>query len=654
MVPWTFLVMCILATLMRYYSMRIPPLFQDNKNDKHPKLGNETHHPVGNEEDDISSTNSSAHSGSSSIIFHQDKQHSSEDDPIIPRKEHNNVTSTNYLTLQAGKNDTSSFENHHNSQQKEEPHPVRIYSSPIIADYDYDYEYETIELSISSSSSSSSDAYYSLGDVAPEFLSTTLDWWPLGTKAWGNASVINANLAHPNLVAAAKGLSPFFLRIGGSQADSILYHIPQQQQQGNNNNNNSRMMTDTPCKRHPQQCLTKERWDEVLDFANRSGARIVFTIAYVRHTQDEHKNNDQRDWDSSNARQFLEYTANSPNSKVVYGFELGNELRHKGKVKNVTRIANAYKELGRIVDQIWSRTEERQQHKPKIVGPASTGTDETSKLLKAVGPYIQIATYHKYHGGGKDSHLRPSYYHPVHLAGPGDAVTKYMTKGDSSELWIGEGAMAYNSGRQNVTDVFHGSLWFANLLGSLAKTKPLAHRVYCRQALLGGYYELISHETLIPNPDYWLAYTWKQLVGSKAIGPIQSPNRKDSLKLSSLFTFGCCDKPGRDSILIHSFCGKSPGDVVFVVINVSSSSAFLLNVTMMGEKRTEYLLTPNEHGLKSREMLLNGKLMSIENGILPDIEELGILRKRDEQFHIPPISIAFLVVHGSEVKECLL
>ena len=504
-------------------------------------------------------------------------------------------------------------------------------------------DYDVMELSISP------DAH-TIGEVAPEYISTTLDWWMLGTEAWGNSSILNANLAHPNLLTAAKGLSPFFLRIGGSQADNIIYNmIPHKP----NDDISNLSTTEIQCKKKPLKCLTKERWDEVLKFANQVGARIVFTLAYVKHTRgDEYdeKTNDQKDWDSSNARHFMEYIANSPYANLVYGFELGNEVRHKGKVKNITRLVNAYKELGQIVDGIWS-TDERKHNKPIIAGPAATGKKESAKLIKATGQYLQLATYHKYHGGGKDPDLQPPYNHPVELSGPGEAVKEYMPKG--SKLWIGEGAMAYNSGKQNITDSFHGSLWFANVLGSLAKTKPVAHSVYCRQALLGGYYELISHQTLIPNPDYWLAYLWKQLVGTKAVGPILSPQRKDSLKTSNTFTFGCCYKPGRDFLLIHSFCSaKLNGDVVLIVINKSESKAMNLDI-QMGETRTEYLLTPNEDGLKSRQMLLNGEVMSIENNTLPVIDELGIRREREEQLNMPPISIAFIVVHGGEVEVCL-
>lgn len=234
----------------------------------------------------------------------------------------------------------------------------------------------------------------------------------------------------------------------------------------------------------------------------------------------------------------------------------------------------------------------------------------------------------------------------------------YNSSATEARLWVGEGAMAYDSGLHGLTDTFHGSLWFANILGALTKTKPLPHSVYCRQSLLGGHYEPISHETLIPNPDYWVAYLWKRLVGQKAIGPIISPQRKDSVKLSSYQTFGCCKQPGRDAVLIHSFCAKSSSDVVFIMINTSESGAIYINVPMSEKNRTEYILTPNNaEGLKSRQVFLNGQQLSVHDNVstsfvLPDIRELGVSRRRGEQFHLPPISISFLVVHGSNVQQC--
>lgn len=504
----------------------------------------------------------------------------------------------------------------------------------------------------------STDKTHSFGNVLPEYVSTTMDWWPPSDIAWGNSSVINANLSHPKLIAAARGLSPFYLRIGGSQADEIIYNFP-------SGNETMDVILEDICKKQRQKCLTSQRWDDVLSFANNVGARIVFTLAYVMHTRDADKVNDQHDWDPTNARLLLKHTSNSKYASTVHGFELGNELRHKHKVKNVTRIVEAYKKLRVAVNDMWSASKMENVPTPLLFGPASTGTGETKELVAQLGPYIDVVTYHKYHGGGKDDMLpkyasSTSFYnHPYKLSAQSDAVAKYMSNNPKkAQLWVGEGAMAYNSGRPGVTDSFLGSLWFANLLGVLTKTSPVPHSVYCRQALIGGYYELVNHENnnFVPNPDYWVSYMWKNVIGSsKAIGPIVSPNRIDTVEYSTKFTFGCCKNPGSDSVLVHAFCANSDGrygasgDVVFIVINVSKDKAVQLTVPL-GSNRTEYVMTPNK-GMQSRVVQLNGDRMIInQNNELAILQ--GIQHRSDETTTVPPSSITFVVVHGAKVRQC--
>jgi len=567
-----------------------------------------------------------------------------------------------------------------------------------------------MELSLSSNTTTN------LGIVEPQYISATMDWWGLGTESWDNSSILNADLQNPNLKAMAKGLGPSFLRIGGSQADQILYYMNKHSDSSSNKNNIDKYLRNEEeeegealareCQRKPQKCLTSNRWLAILDFAHNSNMRIVFTLAYIRHTRNENGTHDMHDWDSTNARSFLDYTASSNHAHLIYGFELGNELRHKGKMTNVTRMVLAYRELRQLVNDVWkAKTNNTMGNSPKILGPASTGGGETSELVSNLWPYIDIVTYHKYHGGGKDPNMikysqQPSFHvHPMKLVGPGVAVLFHLTTTNGvktsfnhinssttthsrhfnnySRLWIGEGAMAYNSGLQGVSDSFGGSLWFANLLGALAKTRPLSHGVYCRQSLLGGHYELIDHISLLPNPDYWVAYIWKNLVGRRAIGPILSPGRKDSIELSSKVTFGCCEKPGMDTILIHSFCAKKKynlhhnnadtnydvndlgGDVIFIIINISEVQGMNLNFTLNYNNRTEYILQPNskKDGMHARAVLLNGIPMLInkidDNTVdLPKIHNHGISRTHEEIAYIHPISIAFIVLHSTDVTVC--
>ena len=482
------------------------------------------------------------------------------------------------------------------------------------------------------------------GVVRPEFISTTLDWWHRKSEAWGNSSVIHADLTHPNLIAAARGLSPFFLRIGGSFADIATYDM-------NMNNNTGDDTFTKACRRNRQLCLIRQRWDEVLHFANETGARIFFTLAYLQHTRDESGENDRQDWDSTNARQLIQYTAQSRYANSVFGYELGNELTHKNKIQNITRLKNAYTELRRVIDETYSVTNENNdnKHRPKVLGPASIGPSQTTKLIKTLRNHIDIATYHKYHGGGKDPNMvqyakgKSIVQHPINYDQLSKAVNKYM---DKPEVWIGEGAMAFNSGRQNITDSFVGSFWFTNLLGALSKVRH--HTVYCRQALVGGYYELISHETMRARPDYWLAYSWKKLVGTRAIGPIISPSRKD---VPDKYTFGCCKHPGSDALLIHAFCSKEYySNPIFVITNIDKTSPFTLNITV-GTQVTKYILTGKDGRRDSRKVRLNdNQLLTIDNGQLPKI--VGNTTD-DMMVTLPPVSIAFVVVHGFTVDECV-
>jgi heparanase 1 len=51
-------------------------------------------------------------------------------------------------------------------------------------------------------------------------------------------------------------------------------------------------------------------------------------------------------------------------------------------------------------------------------------------------------------------------------------------------------------------------------LGSLATQ---GHKVLARQALFGGDYELIDRGSFTPNPDYWLAFLWPRLMGTRVL-----------------------------------------------------------------------------------------------------------------------------------------
>jgi len=64
--------------------------------------------------------------------------------------------------------------------------------------------------------------------VSSRYVCATLDWWPRDKCdykrcPWRGASMLEANLDDPLLRSAARLLAPFYLRLGGSLSDQIVY-----------------------------------------------------------------------------------------------------------------------------------------------------------------------------------------------------------------------------------------------------------------------------------------------------------------------------------------------------------------------------------------------------------------------------------------------
>ena len=489
------------------------------------------------------------------------------------------------------------------------------------------------------------------GTVRREFLSFTLDWWPNDEPGWEGSSVLKLDLASPRIVNAASALAPFFLRVGGWEADRVVYLT-----------DNATPWQRQYCSDNPDYCLTMSKWLEIASFAQRVGARIVFCLAYLLSIENETK-----DWDGRNARDFLEHVSKTSMPGLLYGLELGNEPLHRDRSTNVTRHVMAYQELRNMIDEIWS--DNLEVFRPKLFGPATTGVNQKTfgKFLSFVEfcDMIDVATYHDYRcGSGRNDGLSleaidPKSFRDHNKLHHAAKLVKAALTRPNAEIWIGEGSMAYNSGRENVTDSIQSTFWYANILGQLGKTRHMTHSVFCRQALIGGWYELLSHSNNFePNPDYWLAVLWKRLMGTK-----------------SLFSerIGCCEE-GSSRLLPHAFCARhdegsnrdvAEGDVAIVLINIADDTSYEVTLDQTSdvwdaESRLEYLIEADQDDssgafspLSSRRVTINGQPMLLgPNGEVPEILPHA---KHDPDFGmiVPPYSIMFAVLQGAKASLCL-
>jgi len=447
------------------------------------------------------------------------------------------------------------------------------------------------------------------GEVDPEYVSFNFDWWPRNSsqKGWGNAGILNLDITNPRLVYLAKQLSPAHLRIGGTLGDTIVYKV---------NSTN-----ELPCE-PGISCLNMTRWNQIINFTETANLQLVFGL------NERYGKGTPGTWDPSNTQAFLEYIVKQGDK--VWGFELGNELniRH---LYPPQACAKDFATLSGIINNLWSGNNSR----PKLIGPDET-PDATflAAFLQGTNKFLDIVTWHLYIGYGLDPNLSNDLLDPTFLDRSHDfakpiveAVKKYSPK---SHLWVGETAAAYHSGQNHTTNAFLSGFWYLDQLGTLAK---MEHKVFCRQTLVGGSYELLDKENFEPNPDYWSALLWKQLMGTRVLSTTSTDETKSHLR-----HYAHCSS-------------KYRGGITLVLINLAKDTAFkveLTHITMI--PRVEYHLTSDD--LHSQNMYLNGNQLQLTvNDQLPPLHGL-VVTKSNQPLVMQPLSYGFIEFPKANFHLC--
>ena len=283
---------------------------------------------------------------------------------------------------------------------------------------------------------------------------------------------------------------------------------------------------------HVSLCITKEKWQQVLDFYNRTAASLVFGTSYsTRH------NHGSGEWDEkanfSNIEALLQFTANAAKVRVA-GLELGEEMSPYDEA-GFNQLVAAYGELKQIVATIWTPTpapsaidytsdsasspsqqsHQQQQQRPKILGP-STGMGQESTSNKFMQRFLNTTlekgfidgvNVHSYNNDG--GWPRPGFLsQTLEQAEAMREMTRWTSP--TAEMWCGECGPHNGGGLPGVTDTMTSSFWYMDALGGLAKAGYSQHG---RQALVGSHYGLLEETTHTPNPDYWALLGWKRFMG---------------------------------------------------------------------------------------------------------------------------------------------
>jgi heparanase len=473
--------------------------------------------------------------------------------------------------------------------------------------------------------------------IDEKFLSFAIDTAQVvGSRFWAppgqgeglldTARVGRFDFDRPRLRRLAAALAPAYLRIGGTDADWTRYHL------GDG--------PPPPGSPKARAVLTRQRWDEVNHFAQDLGLRLVFTLNAGPSARDR-----EGGWDPQNARELMSYSA--ARGYPVDVWELGNEVNAFPLVHRLWLTPARYAlDLGRaraLIDELAPEA--------RLGGPASAFWPVLGEwrpfldgVLKRARDTIDVVSWHYY--------PQQSYRCPIatrraaseRMLSPGELadVDRWAnlvehaagTHAAKAAVWLGETGSAQCGGEPGFSDGFADALWWADLLGRMARR---GQEVLIRQTLAGSNYGLLDEESLTPNASYWASWLWRQLMDRRVLAVDEAPAR------ATLRRYVHCARPGAP--------GQRPGAVTALLVNLDEQPAIVELPVPAAEGARVFLLTARD--LQARDVALNGRpLLAAVDGSLPELAPLARGATRRGELHLPARSLAFAVLPGAGAPAC--
>ncbi|XP_020096838.1 heparanase-like protein 1 [Ananas comosus] len=514
----------------------------------------------------------------------------------------------------------------------------------------------TISLSLGDDVTVTVRSVTTIGRTDDNLVCATLDWWPkekcnYGVCPWTNASIIDMDLSNPALVNAIKAFNPLRLRLGGSLQDQIIYktgkYYPRCQ---------SFRLDPKSLFGFTSGCLTMDRWDELNQFFNETGAVITFGLnALIGRRRASKDGLYVGNMNPTNAYNLMKYSLSK--GYKIDSWELGNELSAGGVSARVNGVQYG-EDLIRL-KELMNRLYAKEANPPKLMAPGGFFDAKWfADMLQTSGPnVVDVVSHHIYNlGAGVDKDLIYKMQDPYFLSEVAetykDLEVTIRDYGPWSSPWVSESGGAFNSGGKDVSDAFVDSFWYLDQLGMVS---TFGHKVFCRQALIGGNYALLNTTTFAPFPDYFSALLWHRLMGSRVLGT--SHNGSPYLRS---YTHCSKGKSGVTVLLINlsnstSFDVSVVGDMNLyppvVTQSIESSSTSASSNGGQGGQREEYHLTPQGGDLKSKVMLLNGTPLTVgSNGEIPNLSPS--VADGSAPVHVAPLSIVFARFKDFKAPAC--
>ncbi|XP_060103381.1 heparanase [Heteronotia binoei] len=499
-----------------------------------------------------------------------------------------------------------------------------------------------------------------LRQVSPAFLSLTLD-----ANLATDPRYITF-LSSLKLRTLARGLSPGFLRFGGTKTDFLIFDPKKEPTFEEEIFSDLLAKQDAadPCgfrpapldlieylelqwpfqellirgeldkKKHKNTTITRSTLDILYNFAYCSELHLIFGLNALLRTHRSH-------WDSSNARFVLDY-CDSQNYNMSW--ELGNEpnsFRLKSGIHiDGFQLGQDFIQLRHLLSN-YSHYRDSKLYGPDVGRPRKQTQRLLRSFLKSGGKVIDSVTWHHYYVNGRNA-TREDFLSPDVLDTFIADIQSVQQIVDATvpgkKVWLGETSSAYGGGAPRLSNTYLAGFMWLDKLGLSAK---LGIDVVMRQVFFGaGTYHLVD-ANFEPLPDYWLSLLYKKLVGNKVLNI--SLTGEDHRRLR---------------VYLHCTNEHHPkyrdGDITLFALNLYNSTKYLrLPSYLSGKTVDEYLLLPyGSETILSRSVQLNGHILKMLNDeTLPTLREKPL--SPGTSLGLPAFSYGFFVIQNAKAIACI-
>jgi heparanase 1 len=474
-----------------------------------------------------------------------------------------------------------------------------------------------------------------LAEVSERYLSFSVDtsqvvggkWWDpqAGRVEWSSGTVQAPvfDFARPRLNRLTRALAPAYLRIGGSEADKVYYHLGA--------TTGARLAVPGGY----ESVFSRGQWDAVHAFAAGNDLDVVCTLNAGPAVRDRAGR-----WQGDNAAELLAYTARQGYPVAVW--ELGNEVNVFFSVHglsaqvSVEQYARDLAAARRLVDRHTPGARLAGQgsaYWPVLGEPLGALFGFLPRYLKQAGHLVDLITWHYYPQQSRRGPVASRRACPSRLLDPNnlDEAAYWANKIDrwrdeyapGKPVWLGETGNAQFGGEPGLSDVYLGGLWWLDQLGLLARQ---GHQVVVRQSLTGMDYGLLDEDTLEPRPDYWNSLLWKRLMGRRVCAVQAAGEGEDRLR-----------------VYAHAPASSEAAAVTVLAINLDPQRDAVLSFPQFeGRAHEHYAVTAPD--ILGSTLLLNGvELRLVDDRALPELRGHRREGEGPPTVTVHPLSYTFVV-----------